>query len=181
MKQEAQPGWWCLFLSIFHLFLYFLFICDIKIIYKQSAFNLYGSSLFSSIFLICYPLFFLAHSAKSPGQSRALWLANQWRGIFSEKSPLPATFFTAASYADPSKCLLNHCWETLWPKLSFFSSDLELNMDAKGGRTMSKKQCQISLHNVAVFWLGWLLVWRNRQRIPDYASAKSAINLQRTL
>lgn len=81
-NETRGPASPMMFISLHFSSFPFFFICDIKIIYTESAFNLYSNPLFSSLFLICYPLFFLAHSAKSSGQSRDLWPANQRRGYF---------------------------------------------------------------------------------------------------
>lgn len=177
MKQEAQPAPWCLFLSIFHLF-FFFFIRDIKIIQNPHFIRMTAHCFLPFFFFIC-PLFFLAHSAESSGQSRDLWLAIQWRG-----------YFLRNLFCQPLSSLVLHM--LTWANIIWITAERDFGL----GRLCSSvtwswtqmqksvEKCQrkeIFLFNVAVFWLGLVLVWRNGPWIPDHASAKSAIKLQRTL
>lgn len=119
---EAQPAPWCLFLSIFYLFHFrhtnHTYIQNLHLICM-------AAHCFLPFFLICYPIFFLAHSAESSGQSRDLWLANQRRGYFL-RNPLCQQVSSLRPHM--LTWALNHCWKRLWFMLSLLRSDLELNI-----------------------------------------------------
>lgn len=169
MKQEAQPARWCLFLSIFHLFLFSI------LTWKSHIQNLHFIGPTAHCFLPpvsrLLPPTFSCKFSKVLSPKQGFVADEPTEGIFSEKSPLPTSFCK---------------WPHMLTRASVLWITAERDVDPwflckavtqSWWNNVKENSIEIFLLNVAVF----VLLWRNSWWILVHASVKSAVNLQRAL